>query len=363
MSSRTAVSPVRLATIVGSSPDASLSDIVQCAQLAEQLGYESFWLTEDNVRDSFLVLGRVAQATRRIRLGTGITSIYARTPTTLAMTAATLQDLSGGRFFLGLGTGGPGFVARGHGLPVDSPIRRMRETVHIVRGLLKDERMTYTGRFFKIRGFHLRHPSTPPVPIYLGALNRRMTRLAGELADGVVANFMTPERFDTFVKPWLREGHQRAMDERPPPLVATLALTPADPDSQDAMDALRRRVAFYGSSSHYRHTFETSGFADEVGAISERWSSGDRDGAVEHVTQRMAETLTLSGSVDRVVARLRAYGERDILTVVYPVTRRGRFLSDYERAIRTIASLGRAATGATVPSSQEQAASSREPPP
>ncbi len=326
----------------------SMEAIVECGRLAERLGYQGFWITEDNVRDAFLVLDRVARETSRILIGTSVTSAYARTPTTLALTAATLQNATGGRFVLGVGTGGLGFVTRGHGVRLDAPVARMRETVEIVRRLVRGDRVDHRGRFFQVRGFRLREPAQAPVPIHLAALNHRMTELAGEVADGVIINFLTAERFDDQVFPWLRAGASRAGREAFP-AVATLALAPGDPGSDESVAAVRRRIAFYGTSQHYFDTLRSAGFEDDVRRFRERWLAGDRDGATSLVTIDMAERLTLSGSEKSVAARLRAYAERGIVPLVYPVTRKGAFIEDYQATITRIAQTYRAALPGTTP--------------
>jgi alkanesulfonate monooxygenase SsuD/methylene tetrahydromethanopterin reductase-like flavin-dependent oxidoreductase (luciferase family) len=326
----------------------SMEAIVRCARLAEDLGYQGFWITEDNVRDAFLVVDRVARGTSRILVGTSVTSAYARTPTALALTAATIQNAAEGRFVLGVGTGGLGFVTRGHGVPLKAPVARMRETVEIVRALVRGDRLNHRGRFFHVQDFRLREPANVRVPLYLAALNRRMSELAGEVADGVIANFLTPERFDDQLLPWLRAGASRA-DRTATPAVATLALAPGDPGSEESIAAVRQRIAFYGTSQHYFDTLRSAGFEERTRRFRERWLAGDREGATSLVTVEMAERLTLSGSEEQVATRLRAYADRRIVPLVYPVTRRGAFIDDFEATITRIADAYRARVPRAMP--------------
>ncbi|MFQ5858947.1 MAG: LLM class flavin-dependent oxidoreductase, partial [Anaerolineae bacterium] len=138
------------------SSDVSMDDLIRYVQEAESLGYDGYWAFEESGREAFAVLALAAQATQRIRLATGIVSFYSRTPTLLAMGASTIYRLSGGRFALGIGTGGIGFMERGHGISIERPLRRARETVEIVRGLLTRNRFSYEGDQFHVRDFHLR---------------------------------------------------------------------------------------------------------------------------------------------------------------------------------------------------------------
>lgn len=342
---------LRMGVTVANNPGMSINDIVEYAQLAERLGFDAFWITEDNIRDAFVTLDRVARATDHLRVGTGLTSVYARTPATLAISAATLQNYSGGRFFLSVGTGGIGFVTRGHGTNIERPVRRVREAVEIIRPLLRGERVSYDGDFYSVDDFHIREPAAVDVPLYLGGLNPKMTRLAGRVADGVLTNFLTVERCEQKVKPWLAEGVAKRTDEHPKkqqePLVATLALThpgiERDDEYDEKMLPLRRRIAFYGSSPHYRNVLGDAGYEADADRISTTWLGGDHDEAATMVSTEMAEELTLAGSDDTLAARLEAYDNADIYPVVYPVPRKQYMSADFQSAITRVAEVAKAA--------------------
>jgi len=156
------------------------------ARRAEELGYVSAWVPEAYGTDAISILGALAARTSRIGLGTGIVNVFSRTPALLAQTAATLDQLSNGRFSLGLGTSGHQVVAGWHGVAYEHPLRRMRETVEIVRQVMRREPLLYDGEVFHLgQGLRLMaHPRRPAVPIYLATLTRGGVRLAGELAEG-----------------------------------------------------------------------------------------------------------------------------------------------------------------------------------
>ena len=138
--------------------DMPYDDIVRFAQEAESLGYHGFWLTEESGKEAFSLLGVLARETKRINLCTGIVNFYSRSPTTLAMGARSIHDLSGGRFGpFGMGTGGIGFMERGHGIQLDRPVGSASETIEIVRALLSEKRISYPqGKWFKVNDFGLR---------------------------------------------------------------------------------------------------------------------------------------------------------------------------------------------------------------
>src|SRR5437667_12042809 len=146
-------------------------EIVECVRLAEELGYESAWMTEGHAGDQFAILGACAVATRRIGLGTGISSVFVRTAPTIAMAAATVDHLSGGRFILGLGTSHREQVEPEHGLPFARPTDRLRDTVEIVRALLRDGQVSHAGRVVRIERFDLWFtPFRRELPIYVAGL-------------------------------------------------------------------------------------------------------------------------------------------------------------------------------------------------
>jgi alkanesulfonate monooxygenase SsuD/methylene tetrahydromethanopterin reductase-like flavin-dependent oxidoreductase (luciferase family) len=163
----------------------SLDTAVERARLAESLGYEAVYVTHIAGRDSLTVLTVYATATERIRLGTGVVPIYSRTPATMAQIAATIDELSGGRFTLGLGLSHRPTVEGWHGQTIDRPVAEMREYVSIVRAILRGEDPPAGEKWrtgFRLAGLDPR----PDLPIYIAALSPAMLRLAGEIADGVI---------------------------------------------------------------------------------------------------------------------------------------------------------------------------------
>src|SRR5438045_8875749 len=164
----------------------SLDESVARAKEAERLGYESVWVTQlPDARDAALVLAAYAAATQRIRLGTGVLPIYTRHPTAMVQMAATLDELSGGRFILGIGVSHKVTVEGMWGMRLESPVDAMREYLTIVRTTLRDGACAFEGRFFTARWAYSA-PRRPDMPIFISALNPRMLELAGDLADGVV---------------------------------------------------------------------------------------------------------------------------------------------------------------------------------
>ena len=170
----------------------SPGDVVECVRLAEELGYESAWVAEGHGGDQFAILAACAVATRRIRLGTSISSVFVRSAPTIAMAAATLDDLSGGRFILGLGSSHRVQVEPEHGIAFTQPVQRLRETVDVVRALLRDGVASYQGTVIRIERFELWFtPRRREIPIYLAGLFPPMLEVCGEIAQGVILTWST----------------------------------------------------------------------------------------------------------------------------------------------------------------------------
>ncbi|MGH2404106.1 MAG: LLM class flavin-dependent oxidoreductase, partial [bacterium] len=168
--------------------------LIEFAALADRLGYHSVWIPEGRGRELFATLGAMGRATDRLGLASGILTVYSRPPALAAMAAATLADLTDGRFVLGLGVGHPDVIEAGYGVPYWRPLTAMREYVKIVRRILDGTKVAFHGKVFRVSDFQLESRPAHRVPIYLAALGEGMLRLAGEIADGVVLNWMPPER-------------------------------------------------------------------------------------------------------------------------------------------------------------------------
>jgi len=187
------------------------ADALEMTERAEALGFDSVWVPEAWGTDAVSSLGALAARTERIRLGTGIVNVFSRTPTLLGQTAATLDLISNGRFILGLGTSGHQVVTGWHGMAFDRPLQRMRETVEIVRRVLRQERLRFKGEVFTLdQGLKLlARPVRDAVPIFLATLTPGGLRLTGEVADGWIPTLFSPDHLDLF-RPELEAGARAA---------------------------------------------------------------------------------------------------------------------------------------------------------
>src|SRR5262245_5644689 len=245
------------------------ADIVECVKLADELCYESAWVAEGHGGDQFAILAACAVVTRRINLGTSISSVFVRSATTIGMAAATVDQLSGGRFILGLGSSHKVQVEPEHGIPFVQPTQRLRETVEIVRRLIGDGAVAYAGKAIAIERFDLWFtPLRREVPIYISALFPPMLQIGGEIADGVLLTWPTAEAGRRAADN-VALGARRA--GRAPADVDVASLIPCyvAPDERQAFDGMRQAVAFYaGFFPRYNRLLAEAGFADDVAGIT-----------------------------------------------------------------------------------------------
>ncbi len=294
------------------------TDLLDVVKAAERSGYDSFWLTEGGGRDSISQLAVLAHNTSTIRLGTGIITIYSRSPSLIAMSAASLDEISGGRFILGLGTGHKSGVERSHGVPFQKPASRMRDYISIIKGALKDKRVSYLGTAYSVEEFRL-GVNTPisGVPIYVAALGKALSEVAGEVADGVLPLLASPNYIREMAS-FISSGAKRAGRDPASVDIACFIISSASDSLSEAEQEARRQIARYGAMPFYQRTLKEDGFAPEVERISKAWTAGDSAEAAKRVSERMLESLALVGKPKQWQERIKKFQEAGVtLPIVY----------------------------------------------
>ncbi|HSI81660.1 MAG TPA: LLM class flavin-dependent oxidoreductase [Solirubrobacterales bacterium] len=286
----------------------SLERALDRVALADRLGFASAYTTHIAARDSLTLVAAYAAATERIRIGTGVVPIFSRTPATMAQSAATIDELSGGRMVLGLGVSHASIVESWHGAKITKPVAQMREYVAVVRAILRGEDPPESGHFpteFRFIGYEARGD----LPIHIAALSSNMLRLAGEVADGVMLWLCNPDYIRDVVVPAVREGRERAgkglegFD-----VVAAVPVALTD-DPAAARAAMRQDLIPYASLPFYRAMFERSGFEAELAAFDEGMSAGDVEQAKAGLSDRMLDALAGIGAAGDVRAAVERYRE------------------------------------------------------
>ena len=289
------------ASLMGLGPSLAIDS----ARRAEELGYRSFWTAETTGPEAFSLLAAAGAAAPSLDLGTGVLALQLRTPMVVAMGAATLQALQPERHVLvGVGISSPVVTERWHGVPYgDRPLARVREYVTLLKDCLSGEKVTFQGDFYDVRGFRLgvRLGERRPHAL-VGALNPAMLRLAGEVADGVLLNYL-PASHVSWSVDQVRAGG---------PATIYAYVHAGVCDREHGVDAARRDLFSYAVVDAYARSFERAGFADEVADVRERHAAGDRQGALAAISDRMIDGIDVMGDAARVRATVIAYADAGV---------------------------------------------------
>src|SRR5258708_1214308 len=228
----------------------ALTELTEVAREAEQLGYTDAWSFEVDGIDGFTPLAVIGLATN-MRLGTAIANVYTRGPATLASTAAGLADLAPGRFVLGIGAGSQPIVESWNGGQFSRPATRVRETAQFLRKALAGERVVFKGETFSVDGFRLTRVPAHPVPIYVAALREGMLKVAGQVGDGVILNWLSPDDVPRSVSVVRAAARQAGRDAEAIQVTARLFANLATPGPESGR-AVRRHIAGYLNVPVYR---------------------------------------------------------------------------------------------------------------
>jgi len=276
--------------------------------------------------DALTPLGYIAAITERIRLATGAVQIGARSPAMLAMSALAMQEMSGGRFILGVGTSGPQVIEGWHGVRFDRPVQRTSETMDIVRAIASGERLNYQGKTYTLplpdsQGRALRSPvAGADIPIYIAAMGPANLRLTGAKSDGWIGTAFLAESADAFLDP-IREGAEsagRSLDD----IELTVAV---GLDFTDDIEAVgRRHAAGYAftigamgspSTNFYNRAFTRQGYGDQVEEVHRLWQAGDKEAAGQAVPIEIGLHTNLIGDDASISERLRKYRDCGVNTL------------------------------------------------
>jgi F420-dependent oxidoreductase-like protein len=317
---------VRLGFYMGyAPPGTNPTELIALAHEAERLGYESAWAAEAWGTDAVTVLSWLAATTTRIKIGSAILQIPARTPANTAMTAATLDLMSGGRFLLGLGTSGPQVVEGWHGEPWGKPLAKTREYVELVRSALRRERLEYDGEHYQVPfrgdgatglGKPLKlmvRPLRADIPIFLAALRPRSVELAAQIADGWLPIFFSPERArETFPAPFARNGLE----------IAPSVPAQVSDDIATARDSLKPYYALYiggmgaRGTNFYNDLAQRYGYEREAEEIQTLFLDGKQREAAAAVPDAFVDEVALVGPRERITDRLAAWTESGATTLL-----------------------------------------------
>ncbi|HKZ61405.1 MAG TPA: LLM class flavin-dependent oxidoreductase [Nitrososphaera sp.] len=275
-------------------PLLSASEVLACARMADlRQNVDSLWVPESWGRESVATLGAMSQVTRRVRLGTSIISIYARTPGTVAMAATTLDSLSDNRTVIGLGTSTAAIVENWHGLKFDKPVSRMREYVECLKLMTGGEKVNYNGKFFRVNNFKILHqPQRKQIPIFVAAVNKKMVSLAAGLADGILLYLRPLDELRNTITELKRSTKGRNFE-----IASSFICALSNKEPEKARERAAKTLAFYIAVGKYYSKFlSENGFKSEVEDIISAYGKGGADAAAKFVPDRMLDSLAICGS-------------------------------------------------------------------
>ncbi len=273
---------------------------------AERCGYTEAWSYESFSSDAFSPIAAAAMLTTKVRFGTAIVPVFTRPPALIAMSAITAQQLTGGRFVLGLGISTPNIVQQWMGVPFRKPVTMIRETVEAIRAIFRREKVTMHGKMIHIDGFRIDLPFDNPPPIYIGAQGSRMLRTAGEIGDGLIVNFITPETLPAMLDE-TRAGMKAAGKDPSSLDVACRIICAVDEDEETVHAMFRRALTAYVTVPQYNKFFREIGYENEAAVAMEAWNAGDRKKALESIPDGMVEKIFVFGTPAQCARRLKDY--------------------------------------------------------
>ena len=317
----------------------SIDALADQAQRAESLGYDRAWLPETWGRDAVTVLATVAERTDSIGIGTSILPIYSRSPALIGQTAATLQELSGGRFRLGLGPSGPIVIENWHGVEFDRPLKRTRETVEIVKLVVAGEEVGYQGDVFDLSGFRLRcEAPDPPPAVDAAGMGPKSVELAGRFADGWHALMLTRDGLRDRLEDLSRGAE---LGDRDPDDVRVTFSVPccALDDGERARDLARGHLAFYvgAMGTYYRDSLARQGHEEVANEIAAKWASGDREDAMAAISDDLLDSLGAVGTPEHANEQIKKFEAMDGVDAVSVSFPRGADLDEIDATLEAMA--------------------------
>lgn len=311
----------------------TISGLVELAKEAEHANFDSVWATE-LYRTSFQQLSAAAQATKTIKLGTAVALAFVRSPLITALTALDVDEISGGRLILGLGTGAKRTNEMWHGVTHGKPVSRIKEFIGAIRLLLNgshlNEPISYAGNYYNIntRGYHRPFkPLRTHIPIYLAGVGKYMTQAAGEVADGYLGHVVCSLRYiKDVVSKGIKAGLENSGRERRDFKVASILTCAISNRKKEAMRAARATIAFYATVRTYEPPFKLHGFEKQAGIIREAFFRKDLKSMIQNVTDDMVTTFAVVGDADECRMRIKQY--KDYLDL--PILSAPHYFLDFE---------------------------------
>lgn len=324
----------RIALTLPNNSTRTVPDVVAAARQAEALGYDDVWLADTGHLDALTLSAVLLAQTERLRIGIAVVPAYSRTPVVLGATALTLDQISPGRFALGIGSSSKPMMEGWHGLEFRKPLTRVRETVAVLRQVFAGEKTDFDGE--QLRSHRYRSDAAPAdVPLIVAALRPKMLELAGAVADGVVLNLLPPRGVAKALEHVRRGAEQAGRNPDEIEIICRHQVAIGD-DRAAGRELLRRGFVPYFATSVYNPFLAWAGYPEEAEAILAGWQAGDRDATARAFTDEVADAVGVIGTAEECQARIRDYAAAGIHThIITPL------LTDAPGRDETIAAFGR----------------------
>ena len=280
----------------------SVKQILDCSQILSKTSVETIWIPETWGMENFSMLSMVSQKAPKPQIGSSIINVFSRSPSSIAMGAATVDTISNGRLILGLGTSSDSIVEDFHGYEFKNPVLRIKEYVEIIKLILSGKPVNYSGKIFNLKNFTLLiKPPKKKIPIYLAAVNQKMVELTWNIGDGVIF-YLRP--IGEMKKTIHTMQSKRKID------VTCQIITCVSHDSEVAIEQCKKTLAFYVSVGKiYREFLAKNGFEKETRNIFDEFKKSGFDSNYELVTEKMLDSLTISGDPETCIKQLQKFKE------------------------------------------------------
>ncbi len=283
----------------------TINEVLECSEILSHTNTDMIWIPETWGMENFSMLSMVAKKTQKQKIGSSIINIYSRSPSLIAMGAATVDTLSNGRLILGLGTSSPPIVEDFHGYRFENPVLRMKEYVEIIRIALSGKQVNYSGKIFTLKNFTLLiKPYRKKIPIYLAAVNKKMVDLTWEISDGVIF----------YLRPLneMKQTIQKMQSKRKIDVTCQIISCVSD-DAESAMTRAKQTLAFYVSVGKiYREFLSKNGFKTETKNIFDEFKISGFKSNHELISDHMLKSLTIAGTPDQCKKQLQKFRETGV---------------------------------------------------
>jgi 5,10-methylenetetrahydromethanopterin reductase len=283
----------------------SIDQVLSCATTLSNYNPDMVWIPETWGMENFSMLSAVSQRLKKPKIGSSIINIYSRSPSVIAMGAATLDTITNGRFVLGLGTSSPPIVQEFHGYKFEKPLLRMNEYVEIIRRVISGKKVNYSGKIFSLKNFTLLiKPPRQSIPIYLAAVNKKMVELCWDIADGVIFYLRPLNELQEIIK---KMQAKRKID------VSCQLITCVSNDEEKAIDRAKKNLAFYISVGQiYREFLAKNGFRRETDDIFNEYEKTGLKSNYELISDNMLEQLCVYGTPEQSLKKLKRFSDAGI---------------------------------------------------